>query len=297
LKLSPHYSNTIIEFCPFHEGNSANRSRLTSISTHVRQTPSYGIKYVITGTELYVVNGKEHRVTEGQYLLVNKGRELLVEFNNPEIAEGICISLDETLLKNVWQYLSFTEEQLLDAPFDSPASSPEFNELVYSAGDGLSTLLKQIVFNSGRPDPHTFYHDISVELIRTQAITCEQIRKIKAAKPSTKKELFNRLHEARNILEADGFADTRISEVAREVALSEFHFLRSFKAVFGYTPHQYVLAKRLSKAMALLRAGKLSVTETAHASGFKDVFSFSKAFKKHFGIGPSSMFSGPSNAS
>jgi AraC family transcriptional regulator len=294
LKLSSHHHISITEFCPHRDGNMANHSRLTSISAYIPQTPCFGIKYVITGTERYVVNGKEHLVREGQYLLVNKDQELSVEFKNCDAVEGICIYLDETLLSGACQYLSVQEKQLIDNPFDRNVLRPEFNETVYSAGDGLSRLLKKVVTDSRPPNPVSFYHDISVELVRAQVITSRQIHKIKAAKVSTKKELFNRLNHARTILDEDRKGGVSISELAREVALSEFHFLRSFKTVFGCTPHQYLLSKRLLKAMTLLRAGKLSVTETAYASGFNDVFSFSKTFRKQFGITPSSVIRGSS---
>jgi AraC family transcriptional regulator len=297
LKLSSHYPDSITEFCPRREGNMANRSRLTSISAYVPRTPCVGIKYVITGMERYVVNGKEHRVSEGQYLLVNKDQELSVEFKNPEMVEGICIYLDETLVRNACQYLSVEEKQLIDNPFDREVSLPEFNETVYSAGSGLSRFLKKVVNDCRRPNPVSFYHDVAVELVRTQVITSEQMQKIKAAKASTKKELFNRLNHARMILDEDRRSGVTISELAREVSLSEFHFLRSFKAAFGCTPHQYLLSKRLHKAMTLLKGGKLSVTETAYASGFNDVFSFSKTFKKQFGVTPSSIATRNSNRS
>ncbi|MBX2927811.1 MAG: helix-turn-helix transcriptional regulator [Saprospiraceae bacterium] len=46
---------------------------------------------------------------------------------------------------------------------------------------------------------------------------------------------------------------------------------------------------KMEKARELLRMGKISVSETALHCGFGDVFSFSKAFKRAWGIPPSAL--------
>jgi AraC family transcriptional regulator len=86
----------------------------------------------------------------------------------------------------------------------------------------------------------------------------------------------------------DNFLDIQdVSEVAVASNLSEFHFFRSFKQAFGITTYQYILNKKLELARTLLQDKNVSVTAIASTCNFPDLFTFSKAFKRHFGISPS----------
>jgi len=67
-------------------------------------------------------------------------------------------------------------------------------------------------------------------------------------------EGFRRLCRARDLLcDLDG-PSLSIEELAREVQISPFHFIRQFEAVFGVTPHQYRIDARLDAAKRLLAA-------------------------------------------
>jgi transcriptional regulator GlxA family with amidase domain len=89
------------------------------------------------------------------------------------------------------------------------------------------------------------------------------------------------------MMDADLQADWSVPELASEVALSEFHFFRSFKQAFGLSPRQYLIQKRLERAACLLKAKRYTVSEIAFLTGFSDVFAFSKAFKKTYRSAPS----------
>ncbi|RIX60652.1 AraC family transcriptional regulator [Paenibacillus nanensis] len=71
--------------------------------------------------------------------------------------------------------------------------------------------------------------------------------------------------------------------------LSRYHFSRLFKELTGRTVTEYVTAARLDKADHLLRNTPLTVTEVAAASGFNDIYYFSRTFKKHKKISPSQL--------
>jgi len=74
--------------------------------------------------------------------------------------------------------------------------------------------------------------------------------------------------------------------LAAAAACSEFHFVRSFKKAFGETPHQYLLARRLERAAALLRATDYSVERVCHEVGLASVGSFSASFRRRYGMTP-----------
>lgn len=95
-----------------------------------------------------------------------------------------------------------------------------------------------------------------------------------------------RVQAARARLDAE-FADPlSVSDLARSVGMSAFHFTRVFKALTGLPPHRYLLGARLEAARGMLREGR-GVTETCHACGFNNLSHFIRSFSRRFGAPPS----------
>ncbi|MBE6749589.1 MAG: helix-turn-helix domain-containing protein [Ruminococcaceae bacterium] len=68
--------------------------------------------------------------------------------------------------------------------------------------------------------------------------------------------------------------------------LSERRFTTLFKEIYGNTPRQYIIEKRLSFAALLLKTEIYSISQIAKMSGFPDVYSFSHSFKKVYSVSP-----------
>ena len=100
-------------------------------------------------------------------------------------------------------------------------------------------------------------------------------------------EGFRRLVRARELLQQIGDSAPTIEDLAREVGISPFHFIRQFEAVFGVTPHQYRTQARLDRARELLAAGRLTVSAVCVDVGFSSLGSFSALFTRRFGETPS----------
>ncbi|WP_138754307.1 AraC family transcriptional regulator [Paenibacillus sinopodophylli] len=71
--------------------------------------------------------------------------------------------------------------------------------------------------------------------------------------------------------------------------LSRYHFSRLFKELSGHTVTEYITTTRLGQADYLLRYSGLTVSEIAAATGFNDIYYFSRTFKKHKKVSPSSL--------
>ncbi len=78
----------------------------------------------------------------------------------------------------------------------------------------------------------------------------------------------------------------RIDDLAAQVGLSRYHFLRCFKRATGSSPLQYVLARRVEHARQLLAQSEESIAAVAYAAGFSSQSHLNAMFKRHFGITP-----------
>lgn len=96
-----------------------------------------------------------------------------------------------------------------------------------------------------------------------------------------------RLARARDMLREVHGRRVSIDEAAKEAALSPYHFIRRFKAVFGQTPHQALIDARLERARYLLIVGDLSVTQICVEVGFSSLGTFSDLFSRRVGVSPS----------
>src|SRR5688572_16644855 len=98
---------------------------------------------------------------------------------------------------------------------------------------------------------------------------------------------FTRLCRARDMLREVDDDPLAIDEVAREAAMSRFHFIRQFNALFGDTPHQFRIRARLDRARHLLALSNHSVTDVCMEVGFSSLGSFSELFARRVGVRPS----------
>jgi AraC family transcriptional regulator len=78
-----------------------------------------------------------------------------------------------------------------------------------------------------------------------------------------------------------------LSEIARTLAMSSYHFSRVFKQTTGVAPHHYLIARRVECAKSLLRETDLSISEIAHRVGCTNQSHFSVLFHRATAMTPS----------
>jgi len=95
-----------------------------------------------------------------------------------------------------------------------------------------------------------------------------------------------RMLRARDCMDRHYAEPLDIAALAEVAGCSEAHFIRTFRAVFGETPHRYLQRRRVERAMALLR-GNRSVTDVCFEVGFNSLGTFSRTFAEIVGVSPS----------
>ncbi len=105
---------------------------------------------------------------------------------------------------------------------------------------------------------------------------------------SRETEDFNRrLLRARDAMDRSFAEPLDVRTVAAVAHVSPAHFSRSFRAVFGETPHRYLQRRRVERSMFLLRETGRSVTDICFDVGFTSLGTFSRTFRKIVGESPS----------
>ena len=96
-----------------------------------------------------------------------------------------------------------------------------------------------------------------------------------------------RLLRARDAMDRSYAEPLDVPTLARVAHVSEAHFIRTFRATFGETPHRYLQRRRVERAMWLLRSTDRSVTDICMDVGFTSLGTFSRVFREIVGEPPS----------
>ena len=110
--------------------------------------------------------------------------------------------------------------------------------------------------------------------------------------PAPSRRDARRVTAALRLIEAQAEEPLSLGALARSAAMSPYHFLRTFRAIVGMTPHQYVLHTRLYRAAIRLRRTADSISAIAFASGFGDLSTFNRRFARIMGASPSAYRAG-----
>lgn len=101
-------------------------------------------------------------------------------------------------------------------------------------------------------------------------------------------ETNRRLLRARDAMDRSYAQPLDIPALARIACVSEAHFIRTFRATFGETPHRYLQRRRVERSMFLLRETRRAVTEICFDVGFTSPGTFSRTFREIVGESPTS---------
>lgn len=100
-------------------------------------------------------------------------------------------------------------------------------------------------------------------------------------------EHSKRIRRVLDYIENNLQEDLRLETIAKVGLYSSYHFHRIFKAIIGETIQEYIVRKKVEKAALQLSKNKTkSLTEIYSEIGFNSHSTFTKVFKKQYGIPP-----------
>lgn len=251
----------------------------------------FSIKYVVEGEETYKINDSIYSVKAKQYILANHYFNGYVEVKKP--TKGICIDLDFKVIAEVLSFINHNHPQFSNSELETFFSSSNFLDNKYNAcqtflGNYLIELENKFhEFN--REQIHIskdLYYTLAEKLVEDHLPIYQKLQNIDAVKISTKNELYKKIESAKQHIDEGFRSDLDMESLARKCCISEYHFFRMFKKIMEISPYQYLLQRRLKYAEEEIQSDKKNISEIALDAGFSDLFTFSKSFKKNYGISP-----------
>jgi AraC family transcriptional regulator len=125
--------------------------------------------------------------------------------------------------------------------------------------------------------------DLALQLVGTVSATLAGSDNTTSA-PARRDE--RRITAALRRIEALAHEPLSLGDLARAAAMSPYHFLRTFRAVVGMTPHQFILRTRLHRAAVQLRRSNEDISAIALDNGFNDLSTFNRRFRQLTGKTP-----------
>ncbi|MFN3848163.1 MAG: helix-turn-helix transcriptional regulator [Spirosomataceae bacterium] len=274
------------------DGSSLVFSELSEYFEPVK-SQGLALKYVQRGEEVYLFNNRRYAVKENQFLVTNENNCGFVEIESKQKVVGICINLSSEIL-----------QQVAASHIASNAAEPDTNLADFLLSQAmpeqiLSTRFSKTGFYLEKLSQHfleqkdtildtnELFFEVAENVILEFTHIHQKINALDAIKPLTQKDLFLKLEKTRKIIESEFVHPINAQVLADEAGLSLYHFIRLFKKCYGQTPIQMLISCRMNHAQKMLKIKDLSINEVAINCGFSDLQTFSKAFKKHTGVNPS----------
>lgn len=249
------------------------------------------IKFCLEDALRYVIDNQKIVVPRGGYMIVNDGLEMECLPCKPGV-KAFTVYFTNELVFDVHRNRCADEKKLLDEP-GMGAGPVRFFQHIYRQPTTLSGQMLALAqrmagaetsANDMAPD---IFYSLAENLISMQADISRQIGLVNARTTVTREELFRRVLRAKEFMQDNWHKDLTLNDVSRFACLSPYHFHRSFREAFGQPPMRWFRQLKLKKAKEMLASKQMTVTQAALDCGFSDVFSFSKAFKREWGVNPS----------
>ncbi len=266
----------------------------TKSSYYPLHTGPLTIKFTVKGEEYFATKERSYRVTPYSYLIFNEGQKYSARIQSEIECETVSVFFRPKFAEEVLSSLVCPEDYILDNGHANSTQPVTFMEMIYQVDGKLMPFVYKFCLAAkiGHDDDEWLEEEFYLllkHLLVVHRKVGDEIERIPAVKRTTKVEVYKRLNNARDYIDESFSGEIKIEDAAKAACMSNFHFLRLFKNVFGETPYQYITQKRIAKAFDLILKSEMPITEVCLETGFNSLSSFSWLFKQKYGMSPETM--------
>ena len=247
------------------------------VGPHIQ--PCYEITYILSGKGMAFTNGVPYAVSEGDVFLSlpNDEHNLIADENNPFRYLYLAFAFNQSTHQGVNIYEIEKTFHTLDCPV--------VNDYV-----GIKTSLQNALqewYELADNSQYMIESYILQIIILTYRNICgkknQNIRQTYFSLPNSNQEI---VHNIVTYIDQHLYAFDNLHEVAEALNYSYSHLSHIFHKETGITLQAYYHGRRMTTACELLKAGSISISVIAEKLRYQSIHSFSKAFKKNYGISP-----------
>ncbi|KGR85857.1 helix-turn-helix domain-containing protein [Lysinibacillus odysseyi] len=191
---------------------------------------------------------------------------------------GSSMNIEIESLSSPWEY-AVIHYRLINTPEPYREMLHRHFSLSVNDSNHIQQMALQLLQQQAKPD--------SMSKLHTQVMFFHLLEQILIAARNDCYENQNSITAALEYIHQHYTEELLISELARKFGMERRRFSQSFEKLTGLTPIQYLTEYRLGKAKELLRTSSFPMAKIAEQTGYLDSFYFSRVFKKHFGMPPS----------
>jgi AraC family transcriptional regulator len=239
--------------------------------------PDLSIKWIPSGAARYRSEQRTFDLRGDTQMLLNRGQTYALDIR--EATESFVVFFDRALADAAWRAHTGSGEAFPEAPTVAGRSQAELRQ---------SLLALRGAAQEAKPD-RARLNELALALLGVVARVAHTRRRMAQSLPvirrTTRDELLRRLARAESYLFDLGVRAT-LEGAANAAAMSPFHLIRLFRAVYGETPLAFATGKRLEAARdALILTGE-AIEEVASRTGYESRTAFDRAFRRRFGDTP-----------
>ncbi len=207
------------------------------------------IHFVVSGFGIFKIKGKEYKIKPGEMFVIPPYIETYYE------ADSV----------NPWSYIwiGFTTNSKLPKELSDIIVCPEAENIFVS-------MKKCTDYSLGR-----------------SAYLGARLWDLFALLSEGGNNKYGYVEKALEFIHSNYMHDITVEQIARYLNLDRSYFSVIFKKKTGLSPKQYLLNYRMNIAATLIIRKDIAISVVANSVGYSNLYTFSKMFKRHFGISPS----------
>lgn len=236
-------------------------------------TQRLSIKSAWGGREFYHLDGRAVAVDDDTYLVINDLRTYGSTLETEAPVHSFSIFFRPGFAEETLGALTVPADRMLDSGGDTFKRPVEFAENVRPHDSLVTPLLRYIAtqLDSGLEDDMWYEEQLSFlleRMLRAHRQSLSAADRLGITRAAARQEILRRVGWSVDYINTCYDRRLTIRSLARAAALSQFHYIRSFKALHGVTPFAYLQRKRAAVARRLVLENKLSKEDIAARVGF-----------------------------